>query len=79
MKTYTFQVALAPDGAGWHIYVPELESMGASTWGLTQVDAFNHIREVLEMIIEEFEEEGKSIPTAKFMPDSEDLAVTVTV
>ena len=79
MKTYTFQVALAPDGAGWHIYVPELESMGASTWGLTQKDAFNHIREVLEMIIEEFEEEGKSIPTAKFMPDSEDLAVTVTV
>lgn len=79
MKTYQFRVVLEPDGEGWHIYVPELREIGASTWGYTKEGALYYIREVLEMIIEEFEEEGKSIPAAKFMPDSEDLAVTVTV
>ena len=79
MKTYQFRVVLEPDGEGWHIYVPELREIGASTWGYTKEGALYYIREVLEMIIEEFEEEGKSVPTAKFMPDSEDLAVTITV
>ena len=54
MKTYTFRVVLEPDGEGWHIYVPELRVIGASTWGYTQEEALNYIEEVLEMIIEEF-------------------------
>ena len=79
MKTYTFWVALEPDGEGWHIYVPELRSMGASTWGYTKEGAMYYIREVLEMIIEEFEEEGKLIPSVTDMPVSEGPTVTVTV
>lgn len=62
MKTYTFRVALEPDGEGWHIYVPEWEIIGASTWGYTKEGALYYIKEVLEMIIEEFEEEGRPLP-----------------
>ena len=54
VKSYTFQVELEPDGEGWHIFFPYWEEIGASTWGSTQEEALNHIREVLEMIIEEF-------------------------
>ena len=62
MKTHTFRVVLEPDEEGWHIYVPELESIGASTWGYTKEGALYYIKEVLEMIIEEFEEEGLPLP-----------------
>ena len=79
MKTYKFRVVLEPDGEGWHIYVPELREIGASTWGYTKEGAMYYIREVLEMIIEEFEEEGKPLPSADAMPVSDGPAVTVTV
>lgn len=79
MKTYQFRVVLEPDGEGWHIYVPELREIGASTWGYTKEGAMYYIREVLEMIIEEFEEEGKPLPSADAMQVSDGPAVTVTV
>ena len=81
MKTYTFRVVLEPYDEGWHIYVPELRGIGASTWGYTQEEAMKYIGEVLEMIIEEFEEEGKPLPAANNnnMSVSDGLAVTVTV
>ena len=79
MKTYTSRVVLEPDGEGWHIYVPELRVIGASTWGYTQEEALNYIEEVLEMIIEEFEEEGKSLPVANDLAVWEERSVTVTV
>lgn len=79
MKTYTFRVVLEPDEEGWHIYVPELRRMGASTWGYTQAEALKYIGEVLEMIIEDFEEEGKPLPSADAAAVSDGLAVTVTV
>ena len=62
MKTYTFPVVLEPDSEGWHNYVPSWESLGASTWGYTKAGALYYIKEVLEMIIEEFEEEGRPLP-----------------
>ena len=79
MKTYTFRVVLEPDEEGWHIYVPELRRMGASTWGYTQADALNYIKEVLEMIIEEFQEDGQSLPEADAMAVSTGRTVTVTI
>ena len=79
VKAHTFRVVLEPDGEGWHIYVPELRSIGASTWGYTQADALNYIKEVLEMIIEEFYEEGKSLPEADAMAVSTGRTVTVTI
>ena len=79
MKTHTFRVVLEPDGEGWHIYVPELEEIGASTWGYTQEEALNYIKEVLEMIIEEFQEDGISLPEADAMAVATGRTVTVTV
>lgn len=64
MKSYTFQVVLEPDEEGWHIYYPPWVSIGASTWGYTQEGALYYIKEVLEMIIEEFEEEGTPLPAS---------------
>ena len=54
MKTYVFRVILEPDEEGWHIYYPPWASIGASTWGYTREEALYYIKEVLEMIIEEF-------------------------
>ena len=79
MKTYTFRVVLEPDEEGWHIYVPELRRMGASTWGYTQAEALKYIGEVLEMIIEEFQEDGQSLPEADAMAVATGRTVTVTV
>ena len=65
MATHTFRVQLEPDGEGWHVYFPPWVSIGASTWGYTRNEALYYIREVLEMIIEEFEEEGTPLPSAE--------------
>jgi predicted RNase H-like HicB family nuclease len=39
-----------------------LEAQGAATWGYTREEAFQHIREVLEMIVAELVEEGAPVP-----------------
>ena len=62
MKDYVFRVVLEPDEEGWHVYFPPWASIGASTWGYTREEALHYIQEVLEMIIEEFEEEGTPSP-----------------
>lgn len=79
MKTYTFQVALGPDGEGWRVFFPDWEEIGASTWGYTQEEALKYIREVLEMIIEEFEEEGTPLPLTGKTAVSEGPTVMVTL
>ncbi len=77
MKSYTFQVELEPDGKGWHIFFPDWEEIGASTWGSTQEEAFVYIREVLEMIIEEFEEEGTPLPASGTEETANGIQVSV--
>jgi predicted RNase H-like HicB family nuclease len=68
MKTYNFKVILEPDEdfdgnqSGWHAYCPALESLGGSTWGETREQALKNINEVVHMIVEEFIEEGRSLP-----------------
>ena len=79
MKTYVFRVVLEPDEEGWHIYYPPWASIGASTWGYTRDEALNYIREVLEMIIEEFEEEGTPVPLTESEDPAEGIPVSVTV
>ena len=79
MKTYMFQVELEPDGEGWHVFFPDWEEIGASTWVFTQEQALNHIQEVLLMIIEEFDEEGSPLPATNGMTVSEGPTVAITV
>ena len=79
MKSYTFQVELEPDGEGWHIYYPSWANIGASTWGYTREEALYYIKEVLEMIIEEFEEEGIPLPPMESEEPADTIPVSITV
>ena len=79
MKSHTFQVELEPDGKGWHVFFPDWEEIGASTWGYTQEEALGHIREVLEMIIEEFEDEGAPLPPHGAEEPVDGISVSVTL
>ena len=79
MKACTFQVEMEPDGKGWHIFFADWEEIGASTWGSTQEEALDHIREVLEMIIEEFAEEGTPLPPIETEERADAIPVSLTV
>ena len=63
MKTYTFRVVVEPDEDRWFAHVPLLSEQGAATWGSTQEEALNNIREVLQMTLESMMEHGEQIPT----------------
>ena len=68
MKTYNFKIVIEPDHdfdgkpSGWHAYCPALERLGGSTWGETREEALENINEVVHMIVQEFIDEGKSLP-----------------
>jgi predicted RNase H-like HicB family nuclease len=64
MKTYSFKVVVEPDDDRWHAYCPALEQYGASTWGNSEAEAFQHIHEVVRMIIGELTEDGIALPEA---------------
>ena len=79
MKNYVFRVVLEPDEEGWHVYFPPWGSIGASTWGYTREEALYNIKEVLEMIIEEFEEEGTPLPPMETEEQAGGIPVSVTL
>ena len=79
MKTYVFKVLMEPDGEGWHICYPPWSSIGASTWGHSKEEALEYIKEVLEMIIEEFDEEGTPLPDREGIEPSDGITVSITV
>jgi predicted RNase H-like HicB family nuclease len=62
VKTYVFRVVVEPDEDRWLAYCPALVKLGAATWGYTQEEALKHIREVVEMVVEELAEENQPIP-----------------
>jgi len=68
MKTYNFKVVVERDEdfdgnpSGWHAYCPALEAPGGSTWGETREQALRNIAEVVNMIVQEFIEEGRALP-----------------
>jgi predicted RNase H-like HicB family nuclease len=62
MKTYTFKVVVEPDEDRWHAYCPLLEHYGAATWGRTREEAFKHIQEVVQMVVQELVEDGVPLP-----------------
>lgn len=58
IKSYTFEFVIEPDRfpdgrKAYHAYIPELESIGGSTWGYTKEEAVKNIQEVTQMIVEE--------------------------
>jgi predicted RNase H-like HicB family nuclease len=67
MKTYTFKVVVEPDedangNPAWFAYCPALEGIGGATSGRTKEEALHNINEVVRMIVQEFIEEGKTLP-----------------
>ena len=62
MKTYVFRVVIEPDEARWSAYCPALRQYAATTWGHTQEEALQHIREVVQLVVEELIEDREPIP-----------------
>ncbi len=81
MKTYTFKVVVEPDDDRWYAYCPALHKYGAATWGETREEAFQHIQEVVHMVIAELREDGVAIPEGPKQDvevfEGERVAVTV--
>jgi len=77
LTTYTFKIVVEPDEDRWRAYCPTLEEQGAATWGYTREEALRHIREVLEMIVAEFIEEGRPVPGSAAVSGEPLVAVTV--
>ena len=69
MKSYIFKVVFERDKwpeepdekAIWRAYIPVLPA--AHAWGNTQQEAFEHLKNAVDLIIEDLMEEGKPIPT----------------
>lgn len=77
MTSYTFPIVIEPDEDRWSAYIPELVSQGGATWGYTKEDALRNIQEVGQMIVEEFLEEGKPLPSS--VRESDQLTISVNV
>ncbi len=77
MKTYLFPVVLQPAEGAWHVYVPELESKGAATWGKTQEEALRNIQEVMQMVAEEMLADGEPLPENVRVSEQPAVAVCV--
>jgi predicted RNase H-like HicB family nuclease len=62
VKTYVFRVVVEPDEDRWVAYSPSLKSQGGATWGYTQNEALENIRQVLQITVASMVEHGESIP-----------------
>ena len=67
MQTYSFKVRVEPDedaqgNPAWFSHCPALENIGCATSGRTREEALRRIDEVIRMIVQEFMDDGKSLP-----------------
>ena len=53
----------AEGNPAWFACCPPLESSGAATSGRTKEEALRNVNEVVRMIVQEFIEEGKPLPS----------------
>jgi predicted RNase H-like HicB family nuclease len=77
MKTYVFRVVVEPDEDRWFASCPALRQYAATTWGHTQEEALKHIREVVQMVVEELIEDGEPIPEDVQVSQEPLVAVTI--
>jgi predicted RNase H-like HicB family nuclease len=52
---------------------------GALTWGYTEAEALEKIKEAIHLVIEELQEEGKPIPPEAILAQTESPAVVVSI
>jgi predicted RNase H-like HicB family nuclease len=87
MKNYIFKVVFERDkwpdepeeNAIWRAYIPVLPA--AHAWGNTQQEAFENLKNAVDLIIEDLVEEGRPIPTddAGQVQVSQEPLLTVTI
>ena len=65
MKAYVFRIIVEPDEDRWVAYSPTLKTQGGATWGYTQEEALENIRQVLQMTVSSMMKHGESIPEAR--------------
>ena len=53
MKSHAFRVVVEPDNGRWHAYCPVLEGRGAVTWGNSEGEALDNIRQVVQMVVDD--------------------------
>ena len=82
-KSYSFNAILEYDPImnGWSAYIPELATVGGAAFGDTAEEAIKNMVEVVEMLIEEYKEEGKPLPIRpeKFSPLAQVRKIEVPV
>lgn len=76
-KTYVFRVVVEPDEERWSAYCPALAKYGAATWGNTREEALRHIREVIELVVDELREDSAHIPHGMRISHEPLVAVSV--
>jgi len=77
MRSFILRVVLEQDEDVWRAYVPELEAKGAATWGHTREEALKNIQEVAQMVIEELQEDGESLPPSVTVSDQPLVAISL--
>jgi len=71
MKTYAFKVVLEKDKwpdepdekAVWRAYIPALEHKGAASWGYTEKEALENLKNAVDLLVEYLLEVGEAIPS----------------
>jgi len=71
MKTYAFKVVLEKDKwpdepdekSVWRAYIPALEHKGAASWGDTEKEALENLKNAVDLLVEYLLEVGEAIPS----------------
>lgn len=82
MRTFVFRVVIEEDPfedgrMAYAAYVPELESLGAASWGYTREEALKNVQEATELVLESLVARGEPLPEG--VRGSEEPLVAVSV
>ena len=85
MRSYIFRVVFENDKwpdepeekAIWRAYIPVLPN--AHAWGNTQQEAFENLKNAVDLIIEDLQESGQQIPLDSGVQVSDEPLLTVTI
>lgn len=69
MKTYSFKVVLEKDKwpddpdekAVWRAYIPALEHKGAASWGYTEKEALENLKNAVDLLVEHLLESQRQL------------------
>ena len=62
MKTYLFRVVVEAEDDAWIAYSPTLKNKGGATWGRTESEAIENVKQVIQMTVDSMVEHGEAIP-----------------